>query len=69
MQRLMVAGAGCKLALSIATNTTVLCMLYGCMMGNYDGLYLPMMVLGYVFSVPFFLLTVRTSQKEARRPA
>ena len=63
MQRLMVAGAGCKLALSIATNTTVLCMLYGCMMGNYDTLYLPMMVLGYVFSVPFFLLTVRTSQK------
>lgn len=31
MQRLMVAGAGCKLALSIATNVTVLCMLYGCM--------------------------------------
>ena len=67
MQRLMVAGAGCKLALSIATNTTVLCMLYGCMMGDYDGLYLPMMVLGYVFSVPFFLLTVRTSQKEGQK--
>mgnify|MGYP000523755499 FL=1 len=42
-------------------------MLYGCMMGNYDGLYLPMMVLGYVFSVPFFLLTVRTSQKEGQK--
>ena len=67
MQRLMVAGAGCKLALSITTNTTVLCMLYGCMMGNYDGLYLPMMVLGYVCSVPFFLLTVRTSQKEGQK--
>ena len=67
MQRLMVAGAGCKLALSIATNTTVLCMLYGCMMGNYDGLYLPMVVLGYVFSVPFFLLTVRTSQKKGQK--
>ena len=67
MQRLMVAGAGCKLALSIATNTTVLCMLYGCMMGNYDGLSLPMMVLGYVFSVPFFLLTVRTSQKKGQK--
>ena len=67
MQRLMVAGAGCKLALSIATNTTVLCMLYGCMMGNYDGLYLPMMVLGYVFSVPFFLLTVRTSQNKGQK--
>ena len=67
MQRLMIAGAGCKLALSIATNTTVLCMLYGCMMGNYDTLYLPMMVLGYAFSVPFFLLTVRTSQKKGQK--
>ena len=27
----------------------------------------PMMVLGYVFSVPFFLLTVRTSQKEGQK--
>ena len=32
LQRLMVAGAGCKLAFSIATNMTVLCMLYGAMM-------------------------------------
>ena len=63
LQRLMIAGGGCKLALSIATNLTVLCMLYGCMMGNYDGLYLPMMIVGYVFSVPFFVLTVNTSQK------
>ncbi len=67
MKRLMIAGAGCKLALSIATNTTVLCMLYGCMMGNYDGLYLPMMIVGYIFSIPFFALTVRTSQKKGQR--
>ena len=67
LQRLMIAGGGCKLALSIATNVTVLCMLYGCMMNNYDGLYLPMMVLGYVFSAPFFLLTVRTSQKHGQK--
>ena len=67
MKRLMIAGAGCKLALSIATNTTVLCMLYGCMMGNYDGLYLPMMIIGYAFSVPFFLLTVKTSQKKGQK--
>lgn len=66
LQRLMVAGAGCKLAFSIATNMTVLCMLYGAMMGNYNGLYLPMMIVGYVFSVPFFLLTVRTSQKHGQ---
>ena len=37
LQRLMVAGAGCKLAFSIATNMTVLCMLYGAMMGDYKG--------------------------------
>ena len=67
LQRLMVAGGGCKLALGIATNMTVLIMLYSCMMGNYDGLYLPMMVVGYVFSVPFFALTVRTSQKHGQK--
>ena len=67
LQRLMVAGAGCKLAFSIATNMTVLCMLYGAMMGNYNSLYLPMMIVGYVFSVPFFLLTVRTSQKHGQK--
>lgn len=67
LQRLMVAGGGCKLALSIATNMTVLIMLYSCMMGNYDTLYLPMMIVGYVFSVPFFLLTVRTSQKHGQK--
>ena len=67
MQRLMVAGAGCKLALAIATNTTVLLALYGIVMGNYNSLYLPMMVLGYVCAVPFFLLSMRTSQKKGQR--
>ncbi|MBQ3133023.1 MAG: MFS transporter [Clostridia bacterium] len=79
LQRLMVAGGGCKLALAIATNLTVLCMLYGCMtqfglsadgtvgLNRYDFLYLPMMVVGYVFSVPFFLMTVRTSQKHGQK--
>ena len=67
MQRLMVAGAGGKLALAIATNTTVLLALYGILMGNYNSLYLPMMVLGYVCAVPFFLLSMRTSQKLGQR--
>ncbi len=77
LQRLMVAGGGCKLALSVATNVTVLCMLYGCMTqfvdaggaiaNNYDRLYLPMMIVGYVFAAPFFLLTVRTSQKHGQK--
>lgn len=67
LRRLMVAGAGCKLALAVATNGTVLCMLYGSMMGNYNGLYLPMMIAGYIFSAPFFALTVRTSQKHGQK--
>ena len=82
LQRLMIAGGGCKLALSIATNVTVLCILYGCMtqyglgtsaegaamgLNHYDSLYLPMMVVGYVCAVPFFLLTVRTSQKYGQK--
>ena len=65
--RLMIAGASCKLALSIASNMTVLCMLYGSMMQDYDGLYLPMMAVGFLFSTPFFLLTVRTSQKYGQK--
>lgn len=36
-------------------------------MGNYDNLYLPMMVVGYVFSVPFFALSVNTSQKKGQK--
>ena len=82
LQRLMIAGGGCKLALSIATNLTVLCMIYGAMtqfgvitneagelvsQNRYDNLNAVMMVLGYVFSAPFFLLTVRTSQKHGQK--
>ena len=82
LRRLMIAGGGCKLALSVATNVTVLCMLYGCMtqfgttvneqgvligQNRYDSLFLIMMVMGYVFSAPFFLLTVRTSQKHGQK--
>ena len=67
LQRLMVAGGGCKLAMAIGTNATVLIMLYQQMMGNYDGLYLPLFILGYVFAVPFFVLTVRTSQKKGQK--
>ncbi len=67
LQRLMIAGGGCKLAQSVANNMTVLIMLYACMMGNYDGLYLPLMVAGFAFSAPFFLLTVKTAQKKGQK--
>jgi len=67
LQRLMVAGGGCKLAFSIAGNMSVLAMLYGGMMGSYGTLFLPMMVVGYVCSVPFFALSLRTSQKHGQK--
>ncbi len=61
--RLMVAGAGTKFAFAIATNTAVGCLLYASMMGNYNGLFLPMYVVGYVCSAPFFIGGVKLSQK------
>ncbi len=67
LQRLMVAASGTKFAFAVATNTTVGVLLYSCMMGNYNGLYLPMYVLGYVFSVPFFLSGVKISQKHGQK--
>ena len=67
LQRLMVAGGGCKLAFSIAGNMSVLAMLYGGMMGSYGTLFLPMMVVGYVCSVPFFVLSLKTSQKHGQK--
>ncbi|MGL6198069.1 MAG: MFS transporter [Lachnospiraceae bacterium] len=69
LRMLIVAGAGTKLAFSIATNTAVACMLYASMMGNYGGLFLPINIIGYAASVPFFLLTVRTAQKLGQKAA
>jgi Na+/melibiose symporter-like transporter len=63
LRMLIVAGAGTKLAFSVATNTAVACMLYASMMNDYNGLYLPLYGIGYVASVPFFILVVRTAQK------
>lgn len=67
LQRLMIAGAGTKFAFSIATNTAVGCLLYACMMGNYNGLFLPMYVVGYVCSAPFFIGGVFMSQKHGQK--
>lgn len=63
LQMLIVAGAGTKLGFAVATNASVACMLYASMMGNYSGLYMPFYVIGYIASVPFFLMSARTSQK------
>ena len=66
---LMIAGGSTKLAFAIATNTSVACMLYASMMSDYEGLFLPLYVVCYAASVPFFLLSVRTAQKKGQKAA
>lgn len=67
LQRLIVAASGTKFAFAVATNTTVGVLLYACMMGDYEWLYLPMYVMGYVFSVPFFIIGLLISQKYGQK--
>ncbi|MCD8223122.1 MAG: MFS transporter [Clostridiales bacterium] len=67
LQMLVIAGAGTKLGFAVATNTSVACMLYASMMGDYNGLFLPLYVIGYAASAPFFVLNARTSQKKGQK--
>jgi Na+/melibiose symporter-like transporter len=67
LQMLIIAGAGTKLGFAVATNASVACMLYASMMNNYSGLYMPFYIIGYVASVPFFLMNARTSQKKGQK--
>ena len=69
LRLLMVAGGSTKLAFSIATNASVACMLYASMMGNYNSLYLPIYIICYIASAPFFLLSVRTAQNKGQGEA
>ena len=66
---LMLAGGSTKLAFSIAGNASVACMLFASMMQDYNGLYLPFYIIGYVAAVPFFLLSVKTAQRKGQRAA
>lgn len=67
LQMLIMAGASTKLGFSVATNATVACVLFASMMGNYKGLFMPFYIICYVASVPFFLLSARTSQKKGQK--
>lgn len=69
LRMLMLAGGSTKLAFAIATNASVACMLYASMMKDYNGLYLPLYVICYAASVPFFLLSVKTAQKKGQKAA
>lgn len=67
LQRLIVAASGTKFAFAVATNTAVGCLLYACLMGDYQNLYMPMYALGYVFSAPFFVGGLRMSQRHGQK--
>ena len=69
LKLLIVAAAGSKLASTIAQNSAVSVMLFACMMGNYNGLYLPFYVMGFVGAVPFFLINLKLSQKHGQKYA
>ena len=44
-------------------------MLYASMMNDYGGLFMPLYIICYVVSIPFFLLSVRTAQRQGQRRA
>lgn len=67
LRMLMIAGAGTKLGFAVATNASVACMLYASMMNDYNGLYMPFYIIGYVISVPFFIMNARVSQKKGQK--
>ena len=67
LQRLAIAASGTKFAFALATQTAVGALLYGCMMGDYNQFYLPMYVMGYVFSAPFFVGGLKISQKHGQK--
>ena len=67
LQRLIIAASGTKFAFAVATNTAVGCLLYASMMGDYTHLFMPMYVMGYVFSAPFFIGGLMMSQKHGQK--
>ena len=69
LRMLIAGGVGTKLAFAIANNTAVACMLYASLMGNYKGLYLPFYAMGYIATVPFFILSLRTARKKGQKQA
>lgn len=67
LQRLAVAASGTKFAFALATQTAVGALLYSCMMGDYNQFYLPMYIIGYIGSAPFFLGGLKMSQKHGQK--
>lgn len=58
-----------KLASTIATSGAVAILLYEIMMGDYNGLYMPIYALSFVFMGLFFMLGSKTAGKKGQKRA
>ncbi len=56
-----------KLASTVATSGTVAFLLYGCLMGDYNGLYIPFYALCFVFMGIFFLCGSKTAGRKGQK--
>ena len=66
--RWLVTSAGLnKLASTVATSGTVAFLVYGCLMGDYNGLYIPFYVLCFVFMGIFFMWGSKTAGKKGQK--
>ena len=56
-----------KLASTVATSGTVAFLLYGCLMGDYNGLFIPFYALCFVFMGVFFLWGSNTAGRKGQK--
>ena len=66
---LIVAAASSKLAFTVANGAGIACMIYGSMMGDYNGLYIPMYVISFIFMAPFIFMGSRTAGRKGQKRA
>ena len=66
--RWLVTSAGLnKLASTVATSGTVAFLVYGCLMGNYNGLFIPFYALCFIFMGIFFVWGSRTAGQKGQK--
>ena len=66
--RWLVTSAGLnKLASTVATSGTVAFLVYGCLMGNYNGLFIPFYVLCFIFMGIFFVWGSKTAGAKGQK--
>lgn len=64
---LMISSGLNKLASTVATSGTVAFLLYGCLMGDYNGLFIPFYALCFVFMGIFFLWGSKTAGDKGQK--